>query len=78
MSDQPNFDAAEEFIRQARAADESGDLNLRLAACKMVSIALGLDGLAPNGKMHTAHLVSDDHTDAKSKRKDHGGTVAGK
>lgn len=52
-----DFDAADVFLKQARAAHQAGDHNLCLAACKMVEVALGLTGRAAPAHLHTAHLA---------------------
>ena len=38
-----NFDAASEFLRQARAASDGGDESLCAACCEMIRIALRIE-----------------------------------
>jgi hypothetical protein len=55
-TENPDFSAAEMFLRQAREAHELGDQLKCLAARKLVAVALGLSE-GPNGKLHTGHLA---------------------
>lgn len=48
-----DFDAAQLFLDRARKAHAAGDDVQCEAACRLVMLALTL---APNGKIHTAHL----------------------
>lgn len=50
-----DIDAAETFLKAARAAHEAGDAAMFIAARKLVTVALGLsDGR--NARLETQHL----------------------
>lgn len=48
---EPNFDAAQTFLDQARAAKIRGDEQTCKAACKLVRIALGEDSATSLGRL---------------------------
>lgn len=50
-----DFESAEEFLRQARAAHQAGDRTLYIAACKLVAVALYMTETA-GVCLHTRHL----------------------